>query len=212
MMEENGLVLDYLPSGRSDDIRREPVAYIIGEKYFTLLEAVIKRDLELSAGDRIYIGKDIAMRKEVERIKGRTTYAELTVSAKNELKGVIQQIVHSREQEFVDFFNKCGPITIRQHQLELLPGIGKKHLEEILTERDKKKFESFKDISSRIAHLQNPEEIVAQRIIEELIGSRYYIFTRPPSLHPPGHGEYGHGGYGGGYGHERDQGRGGYRY
>ncbi len=196
-MEETGLVLDYLPTGRSDDIRREPVAYIIGEKFFTLLEAVIKKNIEIHAGSRVYIGRDLAMRKEVERIKGRITSAELTTSGRNELKNVIQQIVLAREQEFVDFFNKCGPITIRQHQLELLPGIGKKHLEEILDQREKKKFESFKDISERISHLQNPAEIVSQRVIEELAGSRYYMFTRPPSLHPPGHEGYGHGRYGG---------------
>jgi len=192
MMEENGLVLDYLPVGRPDDIRREPTAYIIGERFFTLLEAVIKKDIELHAGSKVYIGKDLALRKEIERIKGRITYTDLSGSARNELKNVVQQIILSREQEFVDFFNRCGPITIRQHQLELLPGIGKKHLEEILTERDKKKFESFKDISQRIAHLQDPAEIVAQRIIEELVGSRYYIFTRPPSLNPSGHGYGGH--------------------
>ena len=194
MMEEYGLVLDYLPLGKSDDIRREPLAYIIGEKFFTLLEAVIKKDLELAAGDKLYIGKDLALRKEVERIRDRITYNDLTNSARNELKGVIKKIVLTREPEFVNFINKCGPITIRQHQLELLPGIGKKHLEEILTEREKKPFESFDDILKRIPHMLNPAEIIAERIIEELVGSRYYLFTRPPAQP---HEQHGRGGYGG---------------
>ena len=180
MMEEYGYVLDFLPVGRSDDVRREPTAYIIGEKFFTLLEVVAKKDVAMSAGERLYIGKDIADRDKVERIKNRIDYPQLSTSARNELKNVIRKLVESRESEFVDFFNRCGPITIRQHQLELIPGIGKKHLAEILEEREKKPFESFADFSSRIPHIQNPAEIIAERIVEELQGSRYYIFTRPP--------------------------------
>ena len=181
MMEDYGIVLDYLPTGKPEDVKREPVAYIIGEKYFTLLEAVIKRDKKVNIGERIYVGKEIEKREKVDRIKGRISFNELTTNAKNELKNIIKKIVEEREKEFVEFFNKCGPITIRQHQLELIPGIGKKHLMEILDEREKKPFESFEDLTKRISHMPNPSEIITERIIHELEGSRYYIFTRPPS-------------------------------
>ena len=187
-MEEYGLVLDYMPLGRSDDVRREPIAHIIGERYFTLLEVVAKPDVRMSVGEKLYIGKDIDKRVKVDRIKNRIEYPQLTTSAKNEIKNVIKKLVELREKEFVDFFNRCGPITIRQHQLELIPGIGKKHLTEILEERDKKAFESFSDISKRVSHIQNPAEMIAERIVEELQGSRFYIFTRPPL--PPEHHEH----------------------
>lgn len=131
--------------------------------------------------ERIYIGRELEKRDKVERIKGRIVYDDLTASARNELKDTVKQLVVSREGEFVNFFNKCGAITIRQHQLELLPGIGKKHLTEILDERDKKPFSSFKEISERVPHLQNPADIFTERIIEEMKGSRYYLFTRPPT-------------------------------
>jgi len=187
-MEEYGLVLDYLPSGKSDDVRREPLANLVGERFFTLLEVVTKNDVKMMVGERVYIGKEMSLREKVDRIKNRIEYPQLTTSARSELKSVIKKIVIIREKEFVDFFNKCGPITIRQHQLELIPGIGKKHLTEMLNEREKKPFESLSDITNRIPHLQNPAELIAERIIEEMQGSRYYIFTRPPappgSLHP----------------------------
>ena len=60
------------------------------------------------------------------------------------------------EKRFVDIFNNAGPLNIRQHALELLPGIGKKHLEAILKARNEKKFESFADIPSRVQLLQDP--------------------------------------------------------
>jgi putative nucleotide binding protein len=35
-------------------------------------------------------------------------------------------MVKEQEERFVEFFNKAEPITTKLHQLELLPGIGKR--------------------------------------------------------------------------------------
>ena len=70
---------------------------------------------------------------------------------------------------------------IRLHQLELLPGVGKKHMLDILAQREKKPFESFKDLSTRVTLLPDPHKLIVERILEELKGeSKYYIMTRPP--------------------------------
>jgi putative nucleotide binding protein len=197
MMEEYGFVLDYLSLGKSDDVRREPTVFMVGEKFFTLLEAVTKKDLEIAVGDRLYIGKELNLRKEVDRIRGRIEMPQISSSARSELKTIIKKIVRMREPEFVTFINKCGPITIRQHQLELLPGVGKKHLAEILDEREKKPFESFDDMLTRIPHMLNPADIITERVVSELNGvERYFLFTRPPT---PPHEQYGHSSYGGGH-------------
>ncbi len=181
-MEDYGFVLDYLPSGKPTDIRREPVAYLVGERFFTLLEVTLKRNVEVPIQSKLYIGKELSMRKEVERIKGRIDYNQLTSGAKNELKTIIKIIIKERESEFIKFINKCGPVTIRQHQLELLPGIGKKHLNDIIRERESKQFESLDDLAKRVPHLTNPMDIISERIIKELSGTeRYYLFTKPPT-------------------------------
>ena len=97
---------------------------------------------------------------------------------------VAKQVIHDREAEYVSFFNKAGPISIRLHQLELLPGIGKKHLQEILEARDTRQFESFKDIQQRVTLLPEPANLICRRMSEELHGdSKYYLFVRPPSRH-----------------------------
>jgi len=72
-------------------------------------------------------------------------------------------------------------VTIRLHQLELIPGVGKKHMRDIIAEREKKPFENFADISARVPLLPDPAMLIVQRIEEELRGeSKYYILTRPP--------------------------------
>lgn len=42
LRDENVIVLDFLPRGHSIG-RQEPIAQVIGEKYFSLLEVVVKK-------------------------------------------------------------------------------------------------------------------------------------------------------------------------
>lgn len=175
-MEEYAYVLDFLPYGKSSDPRRQAVIQLIGEKFFTLLEAYPKMGATFAIGERVYVGKD--EREKVGSIKGRISFDELTSASKSSLREVISKVILKREKEFVDFFNRCGPVNIRLHQLELLPGIGKRTMNTILEEREKKPFESFADIEKRI-HITKLVDFLAQRIEEELHGSKYYLFVRP---------------------------------
>ena len=176
--EEYAIVLDYLRSGKSFSGRSEPVTQLIGEEWFTLLEAAPKPGVEIKAGERVYIGK--AEREKIALIKTRITYNDLTQTARNELPNTIMRIVKEHEKRFVELFNTAGPLNIREHSLELLPGIGKKHLEAILKARNEKKFESFTDITARVTLMQDPAKLITDRIIEELMGTgRFYMFTKP---------------------------------
>jgi len=177
--EKYAYVIDYLPYGKPGlRLRRRGggVVQLVGEEYFTLLEAVVKEGVALKPSDRVYIGRE--SRKEIAYIIGRTRYDELTANAKMELENVIEKIVLSREKEFVNFFNTAKPVTPRMHALELIPGIGKKYMWKIIDEREKKPFESFQDLQRR-TNIPNPVKLITKRIIEELSGNpKYRLFTR----------------------------------
>ncbi|MEM2442587.1 MAG: DUF655 domain-containing protein [Candidatus Bathyarchaeia archaeon] len=176
--EEYAYVIDYLPYGKPGlRLKRgRAIVQLVGEEYFTLLEAVVREGVVLKPSDRVYVGKD--SRKEILYILGRTRYDELTANAKMELESVIEKIVLSREKFFVNFFNTAKPITPRMHALELIPGIGKKYMWKIIEEREKKPFESFQDLQKRV-NIPNPAKLITKRIIEELSGdSKYRLFTR----------------------------------
>ena len=83
---------------------------------------------------------------------------------------------------FVKFFNEAPAISTRFHVLELLPGLGKKMMHEILDERRKKPFTSFKEMCDRINFLRSPDKLISKRIELELTDpeQKYRIFTRPP--------------------------------
>lgn len=177
-MEEYALVVEYLPLGHAEASRREPVVQLIGEKYFTLLEATTKPNMNLILGQRVYVGKE--GRKEISSIKGRIGYNNLTHGAMGSLLSVLKKIIESRESFFVDFINTSKPISIRTHTLDLLPGVGKKNMEALLKEREIKPFESFADIHKRVPTLSEPSMIFAHRIINEFEGKeKYYLFTKP---------------------------------
>lgn len=176
--EEHAVVLDFMATGKSFSTRSEPLAQLMGEEWFTLLEATPKAGVQLSPGERVYIGKD--ERDKIELIKYRISYNELTQTAKNTIDAAVMRVVKDNEQRFVDVFNNAGPLNIREHALELLPGVGKKHLQSILKARQEKRFESFADISARVPLLQDPAKLIAERIIMELKGEeRFFMFTKP---------------------------------
>lgn len=181
--EEYAYVLDFLPHGRPGfrpagraGYRAGALIQCVGEEFFTLLEALVKEGLVLKPGDRVYVGKDA--REEVTYIIGRIGFDELTAAAKAELPSVINRIVLNREKWFVNFFNTARAITPRMHALELVPGIGKKYMWQVINEREKRPFESFEDLQKR-TELPNPVKLIAKRVMEELEGqSKYRLFTR----------------------------------
>lgn len=179
--EEYAYILDYLPHGRSGTrpgYRAGALVQVVGEEYFTLLEAIAKEGIVLKTYDRVYVGKDA--REEITYIIGRISYDELTTNAKMEIPAVLEKIVLNRKSWFVRFFNTAQAITPRMHALELIPGIGKKYMWQILDERERKPFQSFEDLQQR-ANMPNPAKLITKRILEELAGeSKYRLFTRAP--------------------------------
>jgi putative nucleotide binding protein len=181
--ETHAYVLDFLPHGRPGfhatgraGYRAGALIQCVGEEFFTLLEALVKEGIMLKPNDRVYVGKDA--RQEVTYIIGRVGFEELTAAAKAELPGVVSNIVSNREKWFVNFFNTARAITPRMHALELVPGIGKKYMWEVINHREKKPFVSFDDLQKR-TELPNPVKLVTKRVLEELEGdSKYRLFTR----------------------------------
>jgi len=175
--EEKALILDYLPHGYPLEKNMKPVAQAIGIKKFTLLQLVPRRGQSLEPGEEVYIGE--GKREKIHYILGRLPRENLTENAKIQLEDFIKKSIEEKQEDFVKFFNEAEAINTRIHQIELLPGMGKKHTKEILEERKEKPFESFEDIKNRIPTLPDPKKAIEKRILEELTElQRYNLFVR----------------------------------
>lgn len=174
--EETAIILDFLPNGYPFDNRpshiKTPIAQAIGVNHFVLLELVPKKGVSVQPMEKIYIGE--GKRDKIHHIAGKLLPEKLTGTAKTELEFVIKDVVKKKEKEFVDFFNKAGPLTTRMHQLELLPGLGKKHMWQIIDQRDEKPFQTFQDLKDRVKLMPDPEKIIVKRILSEILGEEKY--------------------------------------
>jgi len=175
--EEWVIVLDFLPNGYADDTRpfhkKTAIVQTIGKEHFSLLELVPKKDIFLQPYEEVYIGE--GKRDKIHHINGKLVIDRLSRTARAELEHVILDIVHKNPQKYVAFFNTSQPLTTRMHTLELLPGLGKKHMWQIIEERRGEPFSSFEDIRKRVKLLPDPEKTIVKRILLELTGREKHI-------------------------------------
>ncbi|MCL5730029.1 MAG: DUF655 domain-containing protein [Candidatus Pacearchaeota archaeon] len=177
MREDYATVLDYLPNGYPLEGKMMPIVQAIGKENFTLLELAPRRGVSIDIGEDLYIGE--GKRDKVYYILGRLKREKLTETAKRELQETVSKRVKENEAKIVKFFNEAPAINKRLHQIELLPGMGKKHMMEILKQREEKPFESFKEMKERIPNLPDPEKAVEKRIFQELTEmEKYNLFTQ----------------------------------
>ncbi|MBI2581125.1 DUF655 domain-containing protein [Candidatus Woesearchaeota archaeon] len=178
--EEYVIVLDFLPNGYPLDTRpgymKTPIVQAIGKTYFVLLELVPKKDVSLQPHEEVYIGE--GKRDKIHHINGRLPAAKLTATAKAEMEFVIANIVKANEARFINFFNTAQPLSTRMHSLELLPGMGKKRMWEILEAKEQKPFETFKEMRERLKLMPSPEKAIEKRILLEITEpQKHYLFV-----------------------------------
>jgi putative nucleotide binding protein len=164
--EEYAIILDYLPYGYPLEKKMMPLAQAIGLTNFTLLQLVPRRESKLELKEKVYIGE--GKRDKIYYILGRLPREKLTETAKLQLQEFASKVISEQETRFIGFFNKAEAINTRLHQIELLPGFGKKHMMAIIEERKKEEFKSFEDIKKRIPNLPDPKKAVEKRLLQEL--------------------------------------------
>ena len=163
--ERVAVVLDIFPNGRSDGRHgSRPMAYALDVRDFTLKEVVFEDTPDVGMDDELVI------KPPGENVRGvyPTEYEGVSGSAQSELEYIVEELVEAEEERFVSFYNDAQPITLRLHQLNLLPGIGKKLRNTILDERKRKPFESFEELEERVAGLHDPVSVLVERILEEI--------------------------------------------
>lgn len=175
--EERAIVLDFLPHGYPDDKRplhmKSSIVQALGIEHFSLLELAPKKGISIIPNEEVYIGD--GKREKIHHILGRLPPEKLTQTARSELEFVVKDSVKKSPQKFVEFFNKAQPLTTRMHQLELLPGLGKKHMWEILEERKGEDFKDFENIKKRVRLIPDPEKLIVKRILSEIQGKEKHL-------------------------------------
>lgn len=137
-------------------------ANVVGTERFTLLHIELKDGVDVNPQDKILLTK---YSDEVEKINYRISYDNLSNSEKEELNRAIHRIILTDEKKYVNFFNRQSRDRM---QLHFLDGISRKAGTKIVSEREKKDFESFEDINKRVSFIDDSEELIFKRVFYEL--------------------------------------------
>ncbi|MEC9354271.1 MAG: DUF655 domain-containing protein, partial [Candidatus Thermoplasmatota archaeon] len=131
----------------------------------------------INIGDRVFIGKEAGERTQIERVRARVNYTDLTHTAQTELGFLLEELIGDQEEKFLQFYNFAGPISRRYHSLELLPGLGKKTMEAIVKNRP---YSSFSDMETKVPNFRQPGKYIASRIENEIReqDQKYRLFVR----------------------------------
>ena len=137
-------------------------ANVVGTERFTLLHIELKEGVDVNPQDKILLTKHS---DEVEKINYRISYDNLSNSEKEKLNRAIHRIILTDEKKYVHFFNRQSRDRM---QLHFLDGISRKAGTKIVSEREKKDFESFEDINKRVSFIDDSEELIFKRVFYEL--------------------------------------------
>ena len=178
------VILDVLLHGHPEEDKpswtKTPLAQVLTFPDFVLYEVKINKspNLNLKPEEKKFY-EDFMRENKLREVLKKINYKELTNTSKALIQPILEKEILNYEEEFINFFNNSTSITPRMHALKLLPGIGKKHMWEIIEERERQKFVTFQDISDRTS-ISNPAKQIALRIIKELQreGIKYYLFSK----------------------------------
>lgn len=175
------VVLDLMPHGHVGDEKpswaRKPVAQVLTFPDFVLYDVEFNKDSELKVQDKDTYS-NFRNANKLGKVLRKIDYEDLTNTSKALIQSILEKEIKNYEDLFVNFFNKSTSITPRLHALKLIPGIGQKHMWEIIEARDRQEFVTFQDIADRTS-ISKPAKQIALRIIKELQRDvKYYIFSR----------------------------------
>ncbi|MFX1386632.1 MAG: DUF655 domain-containing protein [Promethearchaeota archaeon] len=175
------VILDVLMHGHPEEDKpswaKTPIAQVLTFPDFVLYEVKVNKNSMIEVQEQKTYEEFLNEDKLKEVLK-KIDYNDLTSTAKALIQPILEKEVMKYEEEFINFFNNSTSITPRMHALKLLPGIGQKHMWEILEARDRQKFGKFQDIADRTS-ISSPAKLIAQRIIKELQrDAKYYLFSK----------------------------------
>jgi len=176
------IILDILLHGHPEEDKpswsKTPIAQVLTFPDFVLYEVKCNRDSEIKIQEKNTYEVFMIQNKLKEVLK-KIDYKDLTNTSKALIQPILEIEILNYEEEFLNFFNNSTSITPRMHSLKLLPGIGQKHMWELIEARNRQKFTTFQDITDRTS-LSHPAKQLAQRIIKELQreGIKYYLFSK----------------------------------
>jgi len=146
-----------------------------GSKGPEMIIAITERDLRISRlkavqgtelkflGDRIAIDSSSEI---ISEIIGLTRITSLSPTVLEELPKVIASMLQDSPERCLGFYNRAGPLSLKMHSYELLPGIGSKKAQEMVETRGRVGWTELSALDEACGI--DSANLLANRLIEEM--------------------------------------------
>jgi len=145
------------------------VVTALSEKTFQFCRLKVKTNATpWPVNHRLYIGTDKSKRTEVADILGMAHRDKMSNMAVTEIPVLLEAFVAEHAQHFVDtFYNKAGPMSLKQHSYELLPDVGPVKARNMVKAREQVGMFASMDEFDRLCSIRGCAALAA-RFAEEL--------------------------------------------
>lgn len=142
------------------------VVHCITEKHLHLIKVrSTPGSGPLAAGHRLAMateGEDA----EITMILGKDRFRELPNSANMALLEVIKDILRDNPEPALEFYNRAGPVSLKFHAFQMLPGIGPRKAKQMFQSRTSMGWDTFEEVDE--ACTVDSLQLIAERLVEEL--------------------------------------------
>ncbi|MCH1540225.1 MAG: DUF655 domain-containing protein [Candidatus Poseidonia sp.] len=145
------------------------VVTALSEGGFVFCRVKVKsNDPVLIPSQRIYIGTEGSKREHVAEIIGTARLDRMSNMARLDIPVVLQLFVEENAQQFLEsFYNRAGPLSLKQHSFELLPDVGKKKAKQMVDARNNVGiFSSMNELNDHCNI--DGAELLARRFMQEI--------------------------------------------
>jgi putative nucleotide binding protein len=119
----------------------------------------------LATGQKLDLPDEEASEK-IALVLGRGRYRELPNSAQIALIEVIKGILKDNPESSLTFYNRAGPVSLKFHAFQLLPGVGPRKAKQMMNSRVSAGWMSFEEVDE--ACTIDSLQLIVERLVEEL--------------------------------------------
>tara|TARA_Y100000588_G_C13976358_1_gene805206 strand:- start:67 stop:636 length:570 start_codon:yes stop_codon:yes gene_type:complete len=142
---------------------RRPIGHeiqCISQPSLFILRARLSGESDISAGETIELPSDnIGSLSEV-RLK------DLSGTSQQELVGALSDSILADKERHISFYNSAGPMSLKFHAFQLLPGIGNSKAIQMVNNRGSSGWSSFEEVDESCGI--ESVRLLAERYIKEM--------------------------------------------
>jgi len=142
------------------------IIHCITERHLYLLKARANPGCGvLAPGQKLELPTEEGSEK-IAMVLGRDRYRELPNQAQAAIVDVMKEILSENPKSCMEFYNRSGPVSLKFHAFQLLPGIGQKKATQMMKSRVSAGWMTFEEVDE--ACTIDSLQLIVERLVEEL--------------------------------------------